>query len=164
MWKGLRELPSGVILGDCLKAMPRLPTGSVDLILTDPPYLVNYRARDGRSSPNDRDESWLDPAYRQMYRLLKRDAFLVSFYGWFKVHRFMEAWLAAGFRPVGDLAWTKPYRSNPRHVLGQKGQKGVGCLFFAATRGVAKSGSELIRQYSSRRNCWVKPGSCCGSR
>jgi len=117
MWKGLRDLPNGVILGDCLKVMPRLPTGSVDLILTDPPYLVDYHARDGRTFPNDRDESWLFPAFREMYRLLKRDAFLVSFYGWFKVHRFMEAWLAAGFRPVGHLVWTKRYRSNPGRVL-----------------------------------------------
>ena len=116
MWKGLRDIPNGVILGDCLKVMPRLPTGSVDLIVTDPPYLVDYKARDGRAFPNDRDEAWLAPAYREMHRLLKRDAYLVSFYGWFKVHRFMEAWLAAGFRPVGHIVWTKHYRSNSGYL------------------------------------------------
>ena len=116
MWKGLRDIPNGVILGDCLKGMPRLPTGSVDLIVTDPPYLVDYKARDGRAFPNDRDEAWLAPAYREMHRLLKRDAYLVSFYGWFKVHRFMEAWLAAGFRPVGHIVWTKHYRSNSGYL------------------------------------------------
>jgi site-specific DNA-methyltransferase (adenine-specific) len=116
MWKGLRDIPNGVILGDCLKVMPRLPTGSVDLILTDPPYLVNFKPKDGRPYPNDRDDSWLVPAFREMYRLLKPDAFLVSFYGWWKVHRFMQAWLAAGFRPAGHIVWTKHYRSNSGYL------------------------------------------------
>ena len=37
-----------VIHGDCTEAIRCLPAGSVDFILTDPPYLVNYRSRDGR--------------------------------------------------------------------------------------------------------------------
>jgi site-specific DNA-methyltransferase (adenine-specific) len=33
--------------------MRSLPWASVDFILTDPPYLVNYRDRTGRSVAND---------------------------------------------------------------------------------------------------------------
>ena len=29
--------------GDCLELMKDIPDGSVDLILTDPPYLINYK-------------------------------------------------------------------------------------------------------------------------
>jgi hypothetical protein len=29
--------------GDCLRVLPALPAGSVDLVLTDPPYLVSYQ-------------------------------------------------------------------------------------------------------------------------
>ncbi len=36
--------------GDCIKVMRQMPANSVDFILTDPPYLVNYRDRDGRTN------------------------------------------------------------------------------------------------------------------
>jgi DNA modification methylase len=39
--------------GDCIQAMRQMPANSVDFILTDPPYLVNYRDRDGRTIQND---------------------------------------------------------------------------------------------------------------
>ena len=40
-----------IIHGDCLNVLPTLAEGSVDFILTDPPYLANYRSRDGRTVP-----------------------------------------------------------------------------------------------------------------
>lgn len=39
--------------GDCLSAMPKLTSESVDCILTNRPYLVNFRDRSGRSIAND---------------------------------------------------------------------------------------------------------------
>ena len=35
--------------GDCIEVMRQMPANSVDFILTDPPYLVNYRDRSGRT-------------------------------------------------------------------------------------------------------------------
>jgi len=46
--------------------------------------------------------------------MLKRDRFCVSFYGWSKIDRFMAAWRAAGFRPVGYLVFRKRYASSSR--------------------------------------------------
>ena len=40
-----------VISGDCLTVLPQLPAESVDMVLTDPPYLVRYQSRDGRLTP-----------------------------------------------------------------------------------------------------------------
>jgi site-specific DNA-methyltransferase (adenine-specific) len=37
-----------VTRGDCVEVMKDMRAGSVDLILTDPPYLVNYRDRSSR--------------------------------------------------------------------------------------------------------------------
>lgn len=85
---------------------------SVDFVLTDPPYLVGYRTRDGRSIRNDRRAEWLEPSFAEIYRVLKPDRFCVSFYGWPKVERFMLAWKRAGFYPVGHLVWTKHYASS----------------------------------------------------
>jgi DNA modification methylase len=38
-----------IMQGDCIQVMRQMPANSVDFILTDPPYLVNYRDRSGRS-------------------------------------------------------------------------------------------------------------------
>jgi hypothetical protein len=71
-----------IIHADCLHFLPKLPAESVNFILTDPPYLVGYESRDGRRVPNDDNDRWIAPAFAQMYRVLERDAFCVSFYGW----------------------------------------------------------------------------------
>jgi 16S rRNA G966 N2-methylase RsmD len=58
---------NAVIHGDCLDILPRLATGSVDFVLTDPPYLARYRSRDGRGMPNDDNDAWLKPAFAELY-------------------------------------------------------------------------------------------------
>jgi adenine-specific DNA-methyltransferase len=67
------------INGDCLKLLPALPAGSANFVLTDPPYLANYKPRDGRSVPNDDNGGeWLKPAFAEMYRVLAPDTFAVT--------------------------------------------------------------------------------------
>ena len=54
--------------GDCLRILPALPAESVDFVLTDPPYLVNYTGRwDGDRSTivGDNDSGWILPAYKE---------------------------------------------------------------------------------------------------
>jgi site-specific DNA-methyltransferase (adenine-specific) len=60
-----------VINADCLAALPQLPDGSVDFVLTDPPYLVAYHDRHGRSIAGDVEGQWLKPAFAQVFRVLK---------------------------------------------------------------------------------------------
>ena len=105
-----------VINADCLDVLPRLPSRSVDFVLTDPPYLARYRDRTGRSVENDDRDRWLAPAFAEIYRVLKNDRFCVSFYGWPRVDSFFAAWRAAGFRPVGHLVWAKRYASAERFL------------------------------------------------
>lgn len=100
-----------IIHGDCIDVMKSLPAGSVDFILTDPPYIASYRGRDGRSLSNDDNAAWLAPSFAQAHRVLKQDAFCISFYGWPKVDLFMAAWKRAGFRVAGHLVFRKRYAS-----------------------------------------------------
>jgi site-specific DNA-methyltransferase (adenine-specific) len=51
-----------------------------------------------------------------MYRVLKPDRFLISFYGWNTVDRFFAAWKGAGFHPVGHLVFVKRYHSKERFL------------------------------------------------
>lgn len=103
-----------ILLGDCCQVMSTLPGASVDFILTDPPYLVNYCDRENRSIQGDISGGWLKPAFAQMYRVLKQDSLCVSFYGWSKTDLFFEAWKAAGFRIVGHITFPKRYTSTTR--------------------------------------------------
>jgi adenine-specific DNA-methyltransferase len=110
---------STILHGDCVTLMDTLPDNSVDFILTDPPYLVNYRPRDGQRVANDDGADWLQPAAHGMYRLLKPDALCVSFYGWTQADQFIAAWRGAGFRPVGHIAFVKRYASSTGYLRGQ---------------------------------------------
>jgi adenine-specific DNA-methyltransferase len=101
-----------VVTGDCLTVLPQLPSGSVDMVLTDPPYLVRYQSRDGRRVPNDDTDTWLAPTFAEAYRVLKRDRFCVSFCGFTQADRFLAAWKAAGFRVLEHLIWRKRYPSS----------------------------------------------------
>ena len=114
---GTAKAPRNMIFNaDCIQAMRSFERGSVDFILTDPPYIVNYRGRDGRKVANDDNARWVRPAFNQMHRVLKDGGFAVSFYGWNKVDLFMDAWKAAGFRVVGHLVFRKRYASSARFL------------------------------------------------
>jgi len=96
--------------------MAGFPDNAVDFILTDPPYLVGFRDRSGRAIAGDKTDEWLQPACNEMYRVLKKDALMVSFYGWNRADRFIAAWKAAGFTIVGHLVFTKSYSSKSAFV------------------------------------------------
>jgi len=123
MTPNLTPTPVNTVLhGDCATLMSGMAAESVDCILTDPPYIVNYRSRDGRNVPNDNNSAWLQPAFTQMHRLLKPAAFCVSFYGWHKADLFIAAWRAAGFRMVGHIVFHKRYASSVRFLRHQHEQ------------------------------------------
>ncbi|HAY3009510.1 TPA: hypothetical protein JZ521_005046, partial [Escherichia coli] len=42
--------------------MARIPDNAIDFILTDPPYLVGFRDRSGRTIAGDKTDEWLQPA------------------------------------------------------------------------------------------------------
>jgi adenine-specific DNA-methyltransferase len=110
------QMLNGVTCGDCIDVMAHMPARSVDFVLTDPPYLVRYRDRSGRRVINDDNDAWLRPAFREIRRLLKPEAFAVSFYGWHKIDAFMDAWKSAGFQPVGHIVFRKKYASSSRYL------------------------------------------------
>jgi len=118
---------NSVLLGDCIGLMRGLDAESVDFVLTDPPYLVDYRSRDGRRVKNDDNEDWLLPAYREVRRVMKQSTLCVSFYGWHKADVFLSAWRAAGLTPVGHIVFRKQYVSARRLLLYQHEQAYLLC-------------------------------------
>lgn len=96
--------------GDCLEVMKTLPDGSVDAVITDPPYGVDYRGRwNSEWAPiaNDKRLGWLPEFAKDLVRITKIDGFVVCFYGWPHAGVFLDAFNAAGFRPSSHLVFVK---------------------------------------------------------
>jgi len=108
--------PNVVLQGNCVEVMRQFGSFSFDFVLTDPPYLAHYCSRDGRRVANDSDSTWLKPAFSEIFRVLRRDSFCVSYYGWHQADKFIAAWRAAGFRLAGHLTFTKRYPSAERFL------------------------------------------------
>ena len=107
---------------DCLRVLPELPAESIDFVLTDPPYLVGYRGRwdgDRRIIVGDEDPAWLAPAFSEIFRVMKKDTFCVSFYGWPHADVFVGLWKKLGFRLVSHLAFVKNVWGLGRFTRGQ---------------------------------------------
>ena len=64
---------SRFVLGNCIDVMARIPDNAIDFILTDPPYLVGFRDRSGRTIAGDKTDEWLQPACNEMYRVLTKN-------------------------------------------------------------------------------------------
>lgn len=108
-----------IFRGNCLEVLPTFKSESINFVLTDPPYLVNYQDRSGRKVANDDNADWLEPAFGEIARVLEKDSFCVSFYGWSKIDLFFKAWRKAGLYPVGNFHFPKRYTSSTRFVREQ---------------------------------------------
>ena len=105
-----------IICGESASVLSTFPSLSVDLVVTDPPYLGRYRDRFGRTLANDDNPEAVLSVYDEVFRVLKPDSYCVTFYGWTAIPGFAGAWDRAGFRPVGHIVWPKPYFSKARHT------------------------------------------------
>lgn len=100
-----------IVHGPALEALQSVDSESLDTVITDPPYGVCYRDRQGRTITNDDSLENVLPVFGELYRAMKLDTVCISFYGWNRVDQFMAAWRDAGFRPIGHIVWKKNYSS-----------------------------------------------------
>lgn len=75
-----------IIHGDCLKVIKEIPSQSIDLVVTDPPYGIDYRSNHGKKEYKERIHShtWdisfdFTEYYNQCWRILKPDCFMYVF-------------------------------------------------------------------------------------
>ena len=110
------SIQTQIIHGDATQELSILPDQCADLIITDVPYLVAYRDRQGRTVANDDSPSAVLSAFPEMARVLKNDSYCILFCGWVALPQFSAAWENAGLRCVGQIVYHKSYASRVWHT------------------------------------------------
>ncbi len=87
-----------LIHGDCLSILPTLAAGTVDAVVTDPPYGQTNEAYDS-------DIAFRPDVWRECFRVAKSNAALLSFAGSPTYHRIASAIEAAGWKVRQMWAW-----------------------------------------------------------
>lgn len=105
-----------IIQGDCLEVMPQLPVDKIPLVITDPPYGIEYVSAGGprATDPNIKErtriigDAAVDPRwFLDIYRLLKPNGAMYVF-GCFKSYSAFEVAIKqAGFALKTTLVWDK---------------------------------------------------------
>lgn len=122
-----------IIHGDCIDVLRRMPSESVDAIVTDPPYGIGYQSGFAPAAKVANDEApfiwWLAEAFR----VLRSPGAMVCFCRWDTEGEFRMAMRCARFRPRGQIVWDRETHGSgdvyadvgPRHdnaVLATKGR------------------------------------------
>jgi DNA modification methylase len=92
--------------GDCIEVMARMPEASVDAIVTDPPYGLEFMGKDwdGFGTPLG-FQTWSEAWAREAFRVLKHGGHLLAFAGTRTYHRMASGVEDAGFEIRDCIAW-----------------------------------------------------------
>lgn len=92
--------------GDCIEVMARMPEASVDAIVTDPPYGLEFMGKDwdGFGTPLG-FQTWTEAWAREAFRVLKPGGHLLAFAGTRTYHRMASGVEDAGFEIRDCIAW-----------------------------------------------------------
>ncbi len=99
---------------DCLKGMKKIPDNSVDLVVTDPPYLVNYKTNHRKDKShrfnnvilNDDNEQLIIDYINECYRIMKPNTAMYMFCSSSKVDFFKQQ-LEKKFKIKNMIIWVK---------------------------------------------------------
>ena len=93
--------------------MKTIPDGSIDCIITDPPYLINYRSNRRtikekfNKIENDIDSyDLISSYYKECFRLLKNNTAIYSFCSWHHIE-FFKTEFEKYFDLKNIIVWNK---------------------------------------------------------
>ena len=113
--------------GDCLKLMKDIPDESIDLIVTDPPYIISKKSNFsvGGSWNNTKDSKYrktppktdfgewdkiplnIENILTSFYKKLKKGGTAIIFYDCWKIQELKECAEATGFKQIRLCRWDK---------------------------------------------------------
>ena len=100
---------------DCLEGMKRIPDNSVDLVVTDPPYLIRYKTGHRKNKEhkfcheimNDSNQELISLYIRNCYRILKENTAAYIFCSSKTLSLFLREAENAGFKLKNTIIWVK---------------------------------------------------------
>lgn len=100
-----------LLQGDCLELMKYIPDGSVDMVLTDPPYGMDFQSNRSKKGPRHKkikgdcevDTSWL----REVYRVLKVGGGFATFCDWKTSCEWRKDIESEGFLLKSQVIWNR---------------------------------------------------------
>jgi len=99
--------------GDCLERMKEIPGGSVDMILTDPPYGMNLEPQrksgkfHGERIKNDNTLAWSDAFFYECFRVTSKNTASMFFCNHHCVAEFITSAKLAGYEIKNLIVWNK---------------------------------------------------------
>lgn len=97
--------------GDCLELMKDIPDKSIDLVVTDPPYLMNYRSNHRKVKydfiANDKDnKDLIRQSIKESHRVLKDNTAVYMFCSWHHID-FFKYEFEKHFTLKNIIVWNK---------------------------------------------------------
>jgi site-specific DNA-methyltransferase (adenine-specific) len=100
---------------DCLEGLKEVPEESVDLVVTDPPYLISYATNRRKDKThdfcsaiaNDNNPAVIRDTLRECYRVLKPDSAAYVFCSAKTLDTFKSFAVEAGFTVKNTIVWVK---------------------------------------------------------
>ena len=138
--------------GDCLLLLPMLPDHSVDLILTDPPYMgVKSEDWDNQWSSSAAFLDWLGEVLKQFHRVLRPNGSLYLFASPQMSAR-VECKVGETFNVINRITWRKPPFSTKAEMFRKEDLRS----FYPASESIifAEHFGEPLRAYlEEERHC-----------
>ena len=109
----MEQFINKVICSDCLEVMKDIPDKSIDMILTDPPYGMNYQSSRRTATKqfakitNDTNIDWFPEFIKECYRILKDNSHIYIFCNDYNISKFRDLQEQAGFKNKRTLVWVK---------------------------------------------------------
>ena len=106
-----------IIYGDCIRLMKQLPNESIDVIIADPPFGLNFT---GKESIYNRDDRFVRQGYhesqddymtfsikwiRELHRIMKNSGSAWIFSGWTNLAEILNAVKESGLTLVNHIIW-----------------------------------------------------------
>lgn len=102
-----------LMLGDCLERMKEIESGSVDMILTDPPYGMDLTPQrnsgkfKGVKIKNDNTLDWTERFFLECFRVTPKNSVSMFFCNHHCVSEFIGSAKSAGFDIKNLIVWDK---------------------------------------------------------
>lgn len=99
--------------GDCIQVMQTIEAKSIDMIVTDPPYGINFQSKWSKKGPRHRklsqDEDINSDWLAHSSRLLADNGGLLCFCSWTNAHEWRERIESAGLKIISQVIWDREH-------------------------------------------------------